>query len=231
MEISNSIIWYVVFLFSTTFHEAAHAWSAYKMGDKTAFKAGQVSLNPIPHIKREPVGTVIVPIISFLLGGWMIGWASTPYDLEWAYSNPKKAAAMAVAGPISNFLLLFISGLLIHVGIWLGYFYPPDSINISRIVSSYNTGIFEYLSQILSIMFSLNLILFVFNLIPVPPLDGSGIIPLYLNEESGRKYMDFISNSVFSMVGLFIAWKVFDLIFWKLHLVFINILYPGSFYE
>ena len=108
MDYSESVIWYIVFLFSTTVHEASHALSAYKMGDSTAYKAGQVSLNPIPHIKREPIGTVVVPILSYFIGGWMIGWASTPYNYDWAYSHPKKAAAMSVAGPISNFLLILV---------------------------------------------------------------------------------------------------------------------------
>jgi hypothetical protein len=73
MNLADGIIWYAVFLFSTVFHEAAHALTAYKMGDSTAHSKGQVSLNPIPHIKREPFGTVIVPILSFAAGGWMIG--------------------------------------------------------------------------------------------------------------------------------------------------------------
>ncbi len=79
-------------LFSMNSHTA---FTAMKMGDSTAYENGQVTLNPFPHIKREPLGTVAVPIISFLLGGWMIGWASTPYNYEWAYENPKKSAAMA----------------------------------------------------------------------------------------------------------------------------------------
>jgi Zn-dependent protease len=231
MDYANALLWYVIFLLSTVVHEAAHAWSAYKMGDKTAFHAGQVTLNPIPHIKREPYGTVLVPIISFFLGGWMFGWASTPFDPEWAYTHPQKAAAMAACGPISNFLLVIISALLIHLGIWMGYFYPPEVIKISSIVASNNPGVFEIIANVLSVMFSLNLILFIFNLIPIPPLDGSGIIPMYISEEKGRKYMKVMSNTAFSMIGLFIAWKIFDLIFWKLHLVFINLLYPGSHYE
>ncbi len=231
MDYSDSIIWYIVFLFSTTVHEAAHAWSAFKMGDSTAYSEGQVSLNPVPHIKREPIGTVVVPILSFFIGGWMIGWASTPYNYDWAYTYPKKAAAMSAAGPISNFLLILFSAFLIHIGIWSGYFYSPDTIDISNIVASYNSGTFTILAKILSILFSLNLILFFFNLIPVPPLDGSGILPLYLSEEKGRKYMNVVQNSAFALIGIFIAWKIFDLIYWEMFLIFINILYPGSNYQ
>ena len=74
------IAWYFIFVFSTTLHEAAHAFLAYKLGDRTAYLGGQLSLNPIPHIRREPIGMVIIPIITFVLGGWMIGWASVPFD-------------------------------------------------------------------------------------------------------------------------------------------------------
>ena len=231
MNIADGILWYVVFLFSTTFHEAAHAFTAYKMGDRTAHEKGQVSLNPIPHIKREPFGTVVVPIISFIAGGWMIGWASTPYNAQWAHDYPRKAAAMAAAGPISNFILIIISAVVIHVGISAGFFYQPDSITISGIVSGANTGWLEILAKIVSVMFSLNLILFVFNLLPFPPLDGSAIPPMYLSEEAGRKYTSFVRKPAFALIGLFIAWNFFDLIYFKVHLIVINLLYPGSNYH
>ena len=231
MDYSDSIIWYLVFLFSTTVHEAAHAFSAYKMGDSTAYNEGQVSLDPFPHIKREPIGMVVVPMITFIIGGWMIGWASTPYNYDWAYKYPKKSAAMSAAGPISNFILLLFSALVIHIGIWLGFFYSPETVNVSTIVASYDIGIFPTLAKIFSVLFSLNLILFIFNLIPVPPLDGSGILPLYLSDEKGRKYMDIVQNSTLAFAGIFIAWKIFDLIHWEMFLVFINILYPGSNFQ
>jgi Zn-dependent protease len=231
MNIADGILWYVVFLFSTVFHEAAHAFTSHKMGDSTAHSIGQVSLNPIPHIKREPFGTVVVPILSFLAAGWMIGWASTPYNPQWAHNYPKKAAAMAAAGPISNFILLIISIIVIHTGIAIGIFYQPDTITISGIVAGVSVGWTEILAKIVSVMFSLNLILFIFNLIPFPPLDGSAIPPMYLSEETGRKYIAFIRNPVFAIAGLFIAWKIFDLIYLKIHLVAINLLYPGSNYN
>ncbi len=230
-DLSEGLLWYIVFLFSTTFHEAAHAFTAMKMGDLTAYESGQVSLNPIPHIKRSPVGTVVVPIISFLIGGWMIGWASAPYNPEWAHKYPRKSAAMAAAGPMSNFILVILAALLIHVGIYFNVLYAPETITTGSIVEAVNTGFFEGAAKILSIIFSLNLILFIFNLIPVPPLDGSGIIPMYLSEETGRKYIKVVGNSAFALVGIFIAWKIFDLVYFDLHTIFINLLYPGSNYQ
>jgi Zn-dependent protease len=98
-------------------------------------------------------------------------------------------------------------------------------------VEAVNPGIFEGAASVLSIMFSLNLILFIFNLIPVPPLDGSGIIPLYLSEETGRKYMHAVGNSAFALIGLLIAWMLFDFIYFDIHTIFINLLYPGSNYQ
>jgi Zn-dependent protease len=231
MNIADGILWYVVFLLSTVVHEAAHAFTAHKMGDSTAHSIGQVSLNPVPHIKREPFGTVVVPILSFIAGGWMIGWASTPYNPQWAYDYPKKAAAMAAAGPISNFTLMMISVIIIHIGIAVGFFIQPDTITISGIVSGASIGWTEILAKIVSVMFSLNLILFVFNLLPFPPLDGSAVPPMYLSEEAGRKYINFVRKPVFALVGLFVAWNLFGTIYSKVNLLVINLLYPGSNYH
>ncbi len=227
----NALMWYVVFLLSTTFHEAAHAFAAMKMGDLTAYENGQVTLNPFPHVKREPVGTIVVPIISFLIGGWMVGWASAPYNPEWAYKYPKKSAAMAAAGPMANFILIVVSALLIHLGIMLNIFYAPETIKGVDIVSAVNSGIYGGAAKILGIFFILNSILFLFNLIPVPPLDGSGILPMYLNEANGRKYMSKINSYAFEIVGIIIAWYLFDFIYSGLHTVLINLLYPGSNYH
>ena len=101
-------IWFAAFLFSFTAHEAAHAWAAMKGGDLTAYHGGQVTLNPLPHIERSPIGMVAVPLVSYFLGGWMIGWASAPYDAGWARIYPRRAAWMAAAprhsGPYRLFL-------------------------------------------------------------------------------------------------------------------------------
>ena len=231
MNFYDGFLWYLAFLLSTVIHEASHASVAYKLGDQTAYNTGQVSLNPIPHIKREPFGTVIIPIISFLAAGWMLGWASTPYNLEWANKNPKKAALMAAAGPFSNFLLVIATAIVIHVGMSLGFFYPPASVNLSSLVASTQSGILEEIAKLLSIMFSLNLILLIFNMLPVPPLDGSGLPPLFLNDEMGRNYMSFVRNPAFTFIGIFVAWNIFDQIYFHIYLFAINLLYPGSYYH
>ena len=120
-------IWFVAFLLSATCHEAAHALAARLGGDDTAFEAGQVSLNPLPHLVREPFGMVFVPVLSYLWAGWMIGWASAPYDPDWAERHPRRAGWMALAGPAANFVLAGLAVLAIRVMLWLGLGAPPET--------------------------------------------------------------------------------------------------------
>jgi len=230
-NLSEGILWYLAFLFSVVVHEASHAYAALRHGDKTAYEGGQVSLDPLPHIKREPFGTVVVPILSFLVGGWMLGWASAPYDPVWARRFPKRSALMALAGPLSNLAILLAVGVVIHIGMAMDLFYAPGRIHLSQIVAAQEDGLMEGVAVLLSILFSLNLLLFTFNLIPLPPLDGSGIIPLFLSEDHAGRYMDFLRGSSFSFIGIFIAWKVFDLIYSPIHLLAIGLLYPGHGYH
>src|SRR5918994_1002237 len=111
-NVAIGFLWFVVFLFSTTVHEAMHAFAAWKGGDPTAYEGGQVSLSPLPHIKREPIGMVVVPLITALTQGWAIGWASAPYDPHWASRHPGRAAVMSAAdgGPsfAANLLSIFL---------------------------------------------------------------------------------------------------------------------------
>jgi Zn-dependent protease len=229
-KLAEGLLWYTVFIFSTTCHEAAHAFAALKLGDKTAYEGGQVTLDPLPHIRREPIGTVVVPILSFLMGGWMFGWASAPYDPYWALNYPKRAAKMALAGPLANLTIVISTGVCIRIGMLAGVFYAPDSITFSHVTGA-ESGIFSAIAALLSIAFSLNLILFVFNLLPLPPLDGSGAVPLFLHERTARSYMEFIHNPSFMFLGLFVAWRVFDVIFDPVHLLSIRLLYPGMGYH
>ncbi len=112
----NGFIWYVAFLFSTTCHEASHALAAKLGGDETAALGGQVTLNPIPHIRREPFGMVVIPLLAFFMSGSMIGWASAPYDPLWERRHPRRAAWMALAGPAANFSLMLLAAVGIRIG-------------------------------------------------------------------------------------------------------------------
>jgi len=224
------LTWFVVFLFSTTLHEAGHAFAAYKLGDPTAYEGGQVSLNPLPHIRREPIGMILVPLITFAANRWMMGWASAPYDPAWAHRYPKRAAIMALAGPASNLLLVLVSGLAIRLGMELGVFYPPDSISFTQVTAA-DGGWAEGLVVPLSILFSLNLLLFFFNLLPLPPFDGSAIIPAFLSDSAAQRYREFLHQPFMSLLGLLVAWRIFPLIFSPLNLLAINLLYPGMGYS
>ncbi len=163
-DLALGVIWYIVFLFSTTCHEAAHALVAKIGGDLTAAEGGQVTLNPIPHIVRSPFGMVVVPILSFALGGWMIGWASAPFDPEWQRKYPRRSAWMALAGPAANFTLVLLSGIAIRVGVAAGYFRPPEFIaGYGGLVASARSADPTFLTTALSILFVLNLLLGTFQ--------------------------------------------------------------------
>ncbi len=229
--LADGLLWYVVFLFSTTLHEAAHAFAAMKMGDYTAYHGGQVTLNPIPHVQREPFGLVLVPILSFLLGGWMMGWASAPYDPAWALRYPKRSAIMSLAGPAANLILVFISALLIKLGVAYDIFAAPASITFTHATEAVQDGTWTHVATMLSVFFSLNILLFAFNLLPVPPLDGSGALPLFMSETLGQKYMMLLHRSGFAILGLFLAWKLFGYVYSPIHLIAINLLYPELHYR
>ncbi|HEY1483279.1 MAG TPA: site-2 protease family protein [Candidatus Acidoferrum sp.] len=188
---------YVVFLFSTTCHEAAHALVAKLGGDNTAALGGQVSLNPIPHIRRSPYGMVIFPLLSFfLLGGSMIGFASAPYDPNWERRHPHRSAWMALAGPATNFLLMLLAVIALRVGGSLHLFEPHGFVAVS-----------------LYVLFSLNLLLGIFNLLPAPPLDGSTAIMLFMSENQAQRYLNFIRGGNFALPGLLVSLILFRYIF------------------
>lgn len=226
-NIAEGFLWYLAFLFSVVVHEASHAFTAMKLGDNTAYEGGQVTLDPFPHVKREPIGTVVVPVISYLLGGWMIGWASAPYDPSWARMHPQRSAIMSLAGPAANLLVVVAAGLAIRIGMAMDLFFIPQSFSLSHIVVAGQDGIMAGVATLLSILFSLNLLLFTFNLMPLPPLDGSGIIPLLLSREKALAYMDFINGSHLSFLGIFIAWNAIGYLFNPVLLLFVRILYTG----
>jgi len=225
------VIWYIVFLFSTTCHEGAHALAAKLGGDTTAFSGGQVTLNPIPHIRREPFGLVVVPIISYFVAHWMIGWASAPYDPLWQQRYPRRAAWMALAGPAANFTLMILAGIAIRIGMSLGYFSMPESANFTHVTQSAAPGLAGFsgfAATFLSILFLLNLLLGTFNLLPVPPLDGNTGVTLLMSESAGMRFLHWSRTQGFGMIGLLIAWYAYDKIFGSIFRFALAALYPGS---
>ena len=224
-QLAIGLVWFVVFMFSTTVHEAAHAFAALRLGDPTAYIGGQVTLNPAPHVQREPFGMVVVPILSYLLSGWMMGWASAPYDPWWADRHPRRAAWMALAGPVSNLILVVVAGLAIRLGMLLGHFEAPESTAFTQVTLA-TQGEMASVATLLLILFTLNLLLFAFYLLPLPPLDGSGLLPLVIPERAAQRYQEFMRQPTWSLLGLVIAWKVFSEIFSPILLVALNVLYP-----
>src|SRR6266851_3303232 len=190
--IALGFIWFVVFLFSTTCHEAAHALAAKLGGDPTAFHGGQVTLNPIPHLRR--------------------------------------AAWMSLAGPAANFPLMLLAGAAIRIGIAAGLFRAPAAASFTNITEPVLAGGSSFASTFLSILFVLNLLLGTFNLIPVPPLDGSTGITVFMSEGRALRYLDWLREFNFGFLGLAIAWVAFDKIFDIAFRLALNLLYPGMHY-
>lgn len=232
LNLSDGLIWYFVFLYSTVLHEAGHAWAALRLGDDTAHRGGQVSLDPTPHVKREPFGMVVVPIVSWLLNGgsWMMGWASAPYDPVWAQRYPQRAAWMAMAGPAANLLLLLLSALLIHVGIEQGVFAIPSDLSFTSLVEARDGAkLWEFFATLLSITFGLQLVLLPFNLLPLPPLDGSALPLFFLNGSAAAKYQEFMWNPTTQFLGLIVSWRVFGMILPSIFHTATHLLYPSAF--
>jgi Zn-dependent protease len=206
----QGLLWFAAFLLSTTVHEAAHALAALRGGDPTAYLGGQVSFSPLPHIRREPIGMLVVPLLTAFTSGWAVGWASTPYDPVWAARYPRRAATMAAAGPAGNLLIAAIALAAIRGGLYLGFFESPDHVMLSHLVDATSgAGWLTAVGDCLSVLLVLNLLLFVFNMLPVPPLDGASAIGGILPERVALALRGFTANPIFSIFGILIAWQVF----------------------
>jgi Zn-dependent protease len=226
-ELAFGLVAYVVLLLSLTVHEAAHAWAAMRGGDPTAYLGGQVSLDPRPHIRREPFGMVIAPLLFWFMGGLMIGWASTPLDPRWAYVHPKRAAVMAAAGPAANLALVLLAALALRIGVAAGWFEPEPVARFALAVAP-GGGVGESVILVLSWVFTLNLVLFVFNLIPVPPLDGSSVVGLFVSEQNARRLQEWMAQPMLAIGGLLLAWLVMREIVSPVLRVAVQLLYLGA---
>jgi Zn-dependent protease len=201
----TAAIWYAIFLFSLICHEAAHSTAALLGGDSTAAKAGQITLNPLPHIRREPFGMVLFPLLSFGASGGMIGWASAPYSLKWQQQFPRRAALMALAGPAANLALVLAAATAIRLGVAFDYLEPSYPATFDRVTALASNGSSNLVTTSLSILFSLNLLLCIFNLLPVPPLDGSTAISLLLPQKAARAYTNWLRSGSLNAIGLLLA--------------------------
>jgi len=183
------VIQIFVLLFAITIHEASHGWAAYKLGDPTAYLQGRVTLNPIAHI--DPFGTVLLPLILVIFGAPAFGWAKpvmvNPYNLK----NPKRDNLwISAAGPFSNIMVAFLCLLFLiflkSINSNVEYFLK--NLLVGAITFSRGFRPLEGLALILFYGILINTYLAIFNLIPVPPLDGSGVLMGFLSDEAAQKY-------------------------------------------
>jgi len=227
----HGLFWYLAFLFSTTCHEAAHAWVALKGGDPTAYEGGQVSLSPWPHMRREPIGMLLVPLLTAFTQGWAIGWASVPYDPDWEERHPHRAALMAAAGPAANLLIALIAFAGLKLGLVLGAFTAPAIAHFDSLVEPASSSFaLDYLAHALSILLILNVLLAVFNLLPLPPLDGAAVLGLAVSGRTAHRLISFARMRGLSMVGLLVAWGVFPRFADPLFTMVLNVLHPHGHY-
>lgn len=183
-DIEKMLIYVFLLVFSASFHEVAHGVAALLLGDDTAKRAGRLTLNPMAHIDIQ--GSVIMPLFIFIVsGGNMIYGYAKPVPVNpYALRNPKKAMMLVgAAGPISNFILAIFFGLLIKIGL----------------------GEIFLIKKICVFGMYLNVLLALFNLIPVPPLDGSRVVSGLLDDDLAKGYNSIEPYGIFILMGLILT--------------------------
>jgi Zn-dependent protease len=202
------IIWAVPVLFSVILHEVSHGWVAYKLGDDTAKRMGRLTLNPIPHI--DILGTVILPLIMIIAGGPVFGWAKpvpyNPHNFD-RHINPKDGAMwVALAGPVLNLILAFISSFIL--------------VLTAKWFSGLPSVFYYSLIQLFKALVIINIVLACFNLIPIPPLDGSKVLMRFLPSKYESYYV-MMERYGFLVIIILLATGAFSTLIW----VPVNFLY------
>jgi len=176
-------------LFAITVHEVAHGWVAKQLGDQTAYQLGRLTLNPIKHI--DPVGTLLVPGILLLAGGFIFGWAKPVPVITRNLRNLKRDMMLvAFAGPFANLIMALMWAVVMKIGYGLGGDLSWMSVPLIYMAGM---GIF------------INLLLFVLNLLPMPPLDGGRILAGLLPAKIAIKYESIERYGLFIMIGFLIS--------------------------
>lgn len=158
-------------LFGITLHEVGHGWMARRFGDRTAEMMGRLSLNPLRHV--DPLGTVVVPLLMLWLGGFLFGWARPVPVNARAMRHPRQAMmAVALAGPLANLAMALGWALALHLS---GTLFPVAP------------GAAEFLRQMASFGIFFNILLGIFNLLPIPPLDGGRVLRGVVPDPIGRR--------------------------------------------
>ena len=189
----------IVFLFAISVHESAHAWMAHRLGDPTAYMLGRVTLNPIKHI--DPIGTVLLPLIALVYHLPLIGWAKpTPVNTRYFKHLVRDDILTSVAGPVSNFITAIAATLLLLLISLSG---SGNEMVQSLVQNGEVTDTNSPLMPIVLLLFNamiINVLLGVFNLLPIPPLDGSHVLRHFL-PDGVRQIYDRMG--IFALVLLF----------------------------
>ena len=173
VDIGQLVIIFAVLLFSLTVHESAHAWTAAKFGDPTAQRLGRISLNPAVHV--DPLGTVLLPLVAFTTGAPIIGWAKpVPVDARNLARPRQDFLFIAAAGPASNLVLATMASVVMRM-------VPVSPVD-------FGIGPAVPVWTVAAMIFELNLLLAVFNMLPVPPLDGGNVLAGLLPAGLARAY-------------------------------------------
>jgi len=198
------IIWFVALLFSLSFHEASHAWTSEKFGDDTGRLQGRITLNPIAHI--DPIGTILFPLISIFVAFPLLGWAKPVQTNPLMWRDKTKAnISVSAAGPISNFILMLISFGTLKTLMFAGVVEINQSLSTYYNVLKPAAGQLAFMQPLvmfITVMLVLNLSLGIFNLIPIPPLDGSHVLEELLPYPMSEGYAQLRPYGAFLLMGL-----------------------------
>jgi Zn-dependent protease len=192
LSLTNILMMTPILLLALPFHELAHGWVAYKMGDPTAKDAGRITMNPFKHL--DLMGVIMMYVVGF-------GWAKpVPVNPVFFKDRRKGLLLVSLAGPMSNLLLAFISALIggVIARLYQAEIITASSENMARFL--FYLGLFFY------ILISVNISLAIFNLIPVPPLDGSRVLSLFVPEESYFRfahYEQYVGLAFLAIAALF----------------------------
>ena len=218
----NLIIWFIVLLFSLSFHEAAHAWTSEKFGDDTGRLQGRITLNPLPHI--DLLGTVIFPIVSAIYSIPLLGWAKPVQTNPLLWREKTKAnICVSAAGPISNFILATVAFVIIKALLLSGVLALHGGYYNLVVPMTGQPSFMAPLAVFLSVLLLLNILLGVFNLIPVPPLDGSHVLEELLPHSMVEAY-DQVRPYGFMLLYLLMFLGVFGAIFVPIYQLVIMLL-------
>jgi Zn-dependent protease len=201
--VQKIVAWILPVLFAITVHETAHGWMALQLGDKTAMMLGRLTLNPLKHI--DPLGTILIPGLMYMMAGFMFGWAK-PVPITWQnLKQPKRDMVfVAAAGPVSNLIMAMLWSLAIRIGLALG-----------------DAGLALVFMGVAGIF--INCILMVLNLLPLPPLDGGRVMTGLLPGPLAYKFSRIEPYGFFILVGLMVT-GLLGVILWPVIEFFIGLM-------